>query len=227
MTRSTGDARFVVHGRSADILRGSLAEFRHAGVPVAVHGGIVDALADLAHTDDASLILAGGESSESLVAILQIAEPVCGGSIFLGVSETTETSTIAEAIRAGVRGTVRLPVTPEQLREVTRLHPRTAPLDRILSIGELTLDIPHRSLRWNDQALLLPAREFELLHQIVRAYPESVSIDTLALAFGSNLEDPQASVRVAMTKLRARLATFAPAQALIETVRVAGYRLVS
>ncbi|WP_426183502.1 winged helix-turn-helix domain-containing protein [Microbacterium sp. TWP3-1-2b2] len=224
MIRSAGDARFVLHGHSADILRGSLAEFRHAGVPVAVFGEIVDALA---HADDASLILAGGESVDALGAILQIAEPVCGGSIFLGVSDATDTSTIAAAMRAGVRGTVRLPVTPTQLREVARLHPRTTPLDRTLSVGELTLDIPHRSLRWRDHSLLLPMREFELLHQILRAYPESVSIDTLALAFGSDLEDPHASVRVAMSKLRARLATFAPAQALIETVRVAGYRLAS
>lgn len=67
-----------------------------------------------------------------------------------------------------------------------------------------TLDVPHRSLRWHDHSFLLPPHEFELLHQIVRAYPESVSIDTLALAFGPSLEDPHASVRVAMTKLRAR-----------------------
>lgn len=221
------DSRFVLYGRGADLLRGSLAEFRHAGVPVAVHDEIVDALADLAHADDASFILAGEDTVDTLDAIVQIAQPVSGGSIFLGVSESTATSTIAASIGAGVRGTVRLPVTPERLRELTRLHPRAAPLDRTLSIGELTLDVPHRGLRWRDQSLLLPAREFELLHHIVRAYPESVSIDTLALAFGSHLEDPHASVRVAMTKLRARLATFAPAQALIETVRVAGYRLAS
>jgi len=223
----TGNARFVVHGNSTDILRGSFAEFRHAGVPITMHAEIVGALADLAHDDDASLILAGGEAFEQLSAILQIAQPVCGGSIFLGVFDTTATATIASAMKAGVRGTVRLPMTPQRLREVSRLHPRTGPIERILTIGELTLDIPHRSLRWRDQSLLLPAREFELLHQIIRAYPESVSIDTLALAFGSDLEDPHASVRVAMTKLRARLAAFAPAQALIETVRVAGYRLAS
>ncbi|MBT2485913.1 MULTISPECIES: winged helix-turn-helix domain-containing protein [unclassified Microbacterium] len=222
-----GDPRFVLHGRSAEILRGSFAEFRHAGVPITVHAEIVDALADLAHDYEASLVLAGGESFDRLAAIMQIAEPVCGGSIFLGVSEETETSTIEAAMRAGLRGTIRLPITPDRLREVTRLHPRTGPQDRTLRFGELTLDITHRSLRWQKHALLLPPREFELLHQIVRAYPESVSIDTLALAFGSDLEDPQASVRVAMTKLRARLATFAPAQALIETVRVAGYRLAS
>lgn len=223
----TGEARFVVHGSSIAVLRGSFAEFRHAGVPVTIHSEIVDALADLAHDDHASLILAGGEPFERLAAIMQVAGPVCDGSIFLGVSDDTETATIAAAMRAGVKGTIRLPITPERIREVTRLHPRTASADKTLSIGELTLDVPHRSVRWRDHVLLFPAREFELLHQIVRAYPDSVSIDTLALSFGADLEDPHASVRVAMTKLRARLATFAPAEALIETVRVAGYRLAS
>jgi len=224
---SSGDARFVLHGRSAEILRGSFAEFRHARVPITVHAEIVDALADLAHDYESSLILASGESFERLAAIIQIAEPVCGGSIFLGVSDSTETATIEASMRAGLRGTIRLPITPDRLREVARLHPGTGTQGRSLRFGELTLDVPHRTLRWRDHALLLPPREFELLHQIVRAYPGSVSIDTLALAFGSDLEDPHASVRVAMTKLRARLANFAPAQALIETVRVAGYRLAS
>ncbi len=223
----TGNARFVVHGKSTDILRGSFAEFRHAGVPITMHSEIVEALADLAHDEDASLVLASEEPIDQISAILHIAHPVCGGSIFLGVSETTATATIAAVMNAGVRGTVRLPMTPQRLRELARLHPRTGTIERILTIGELTLDVPHRTLLWRDQALLLPAREFDLLHQIIRAYPESVSIDALALAFGSDLEDPHASVRVAMTKLRARLAAFAPAQALIETVRVAGYRLAS
>ena len=222
----SGDARFVLHGHGTQ-LRGSFAEFRHAGVPLTVHAEIVDALADLAHDEHTSLILAGGEPFDRLAAIIQIAAPVCGGSLFLGVSADTDTSTIAAALRAGIRGTIRLPVTPNRLRELTRLHPISATQSRSLHIGDLTLDVQHRSLRWQDHALLLPAREFELLHQIVRAYPDSVSIDTLALSFGSDLEDPHASVRVAMTKLRARLASFAPAQTLIETVRVSGYRLAS
>lgn len=229
MTDTSRDThpRFVLHGRGPDILRGSFAEFRHAGVPVTVHAEVVEALADLAHDHHASLVLGSGESFENLAAIIQIAGPVCDGALFLGISDATETSTIAAAMNAGVRGTVRLPVTPDRLRELARLHPRSAPPDRTLRIGELTLDVSHRSLRWHDHALLLPAREFELLHQIIRAYPDSVSIDVLALSFGSDLEDPHASVRVAMTKLRSRLAAFAPAQALIETVRVAGYRLAS
>ncbi len=49
----TGNARFVVHGNSTDILRGSFAEFRHAGVPITIHPEIVGALADLAAHDPA------------------------------------------------------------------------------------------------------------------------------------------------------------------------------
>lgn len=226
MIESPG-SRFVVHGDAEHVLRGSAGEFRHAGVPVTVHGEIVDALADLAHDDSSSLVLAGGESSERLCAILQVALPLARRAVFLGVFGDTETQTITSAVRAGVRGTIQVPLTPARLRETLRLHPTTSPVHRELTIGELMLDLPHRSLRWRDRALLLPVREFELLHHIFLAHPESVSIDTLALAFGADLDDPQASVRVAMTKLRARLAGFAPAEALIETVRVSGYRLAS
>lgn len=94
--------------------------------------------------------------------------------------------------------------------------------ESVLSIGELTLDLARRQARLGGLVADLSDREFRLLHHLVEHAGEVVSRERLLADVWGYHFDPRSNVvEVCVRRLRKKLGAEAP----IETVRHAGYRL--
>jgi two-component system OmpR family response regulator len=96
----------------------------------------------------------------------------------------------------------------------------------VVRIGALELDLVRRSCRFGDRPIDLQPREFRLLEYLMR-HPGQVVTRTMLLEHVWDFHfDPRTTVvETHISRLRAKLGSAEPEQALIETVRGAGYRL--
>jgi two-component system OmpR family response regulator len=96
----------------------------------------------------------------------------------------------------------------------------------VLRVGDLELDPARRSCRRGDRQIDLQPREFRLLEYLMR-HPDQVVTRTMLLEHVWDFHfDPRTSVvETHISRLRAKLGSGEPEQAIIETVRGAGYRL--
>jgi two-component system, OmpR family, response regulator len=96
----------------------------------------------------------------------------------------------------------------------------------VLRVGNLELDLARRSCRLGDLQIDLQPREFRLLEYLMR-HPGQVVTRTMLLEHVWDFHfDPRTTVvETHISRLRAKLGSADADQALIETVRGAGYRL--
>ncbi len=96
--------------------------------------------------------------------------------------------------------------------------------ESVLRTGVLTLDLARRQAWIGEHVAMLSDREFRLLHHLARHSGEVVSREKLlSEVWGFHFDPGSNVVEVCMRRLRKKLGPDAP----IETVRHAGYRLVS
>jgi DNA-binding response OmpR family regulator len=96
--------------------------------------------------------------------------------------------------------------------------------DQMLQVGALVLDVARSEARIGSHAAQLSEREFRLLHHLVEHPGEVISRERLlSEVWGYHFDPGSNVVDVCVRRLRKKLG----AQAPIETVRHAGYRLVA
>jgi two-component system OmpR family response regulator len=105
-------------------------------------------------------------------------------------------------------------------------RPALAEGDTVLRVGDLELDLLRRSCRHGRLEVGLQAREFRLLEYLMR-HPGQVVTRTMLLEHVWDFHfDPRTTVvETHISRLRAKLGAGEGEQAVIETVRGAGYRL--
>jgi len=75
--------------------------------------------------------------------------------------------------------------------------------------------------------MYFPPKEFEVLKYLMQAFPRLVTIDELAREFAAGDAEHAMPVRIAVYRIRIKLARVTPeAPPLIATVRGIGYRVV-
>ena len=96
----------------------------------------------------------------------------------------------------------------------------------VLRVGDLELDLLRRTCRCGDRQIDLQPREFRLLEYLMR-HPGQVVTRTMLLEHVWDFHfDPRTTVvETHISRLRAKLGLGENEQAIIETVRGAGYRL--
>jgi two-component system OmpR family response regulator len=96
----------------------------------------------------------------------------------------------------------------------------------VLRVGDLELNLARRSCRLGDRRIGLQPREFRLLEYLMR-HPGQVVTRTMLLEHVWDFHfDPRTTVvETHISRLRAKLGSAEAEQAIIETVRGAGYRL--
>jgi two-component system, OmpR family, copper resistance phosphate regulon response regulator CusR len=103
-------------------------------------------------------------------------------------------------------------------------HARPVDGDHVVRAGALVLDLARREARIGTHAAHLSDREFRLLHHLAEHAGEVVSRERLLSEVWGYHFDPSSNVvDVCVRRLRKKLGAEAP----IETVRHAGYRLVA
>jgi two-component system, OmpR family, response regulator len=103
-------------------------------------------------------------------------------------------------------------------------HARPVDADHVVRAGALVLDLARREARIGTHAAHLSDREFRLLHHLAEHAGEVVSRERLLSEVWGYHFDPSSNVvDVCVRRLRKKLGAEAP----IETVRHAGYRLVA
>jgi DNA-binding response OmpR family regulator len=108
-----------------------------------------------------------------------------------------------------------------RLRVQLRAH-RARTDESVLTVGTLTLDLARRQASLDGLVSDLSAREFRLLHHLVEHAGEVVSRESLlSEVWGYHFDPGSNVVDVCVRRLRKKLG----AQAPIETIRHAGYRL--
>jgi two-component system OmpR family response regulator len=105
-------------------------------------------------------------------------------------------------------------------------RPVLTQLGTVRRVGELELDLVRRSCRLRDRQIDLQPREFRLLEYLMR-HPGQVVTRTMLLEHVWDFHfDPRTTVvETHISRLRAKLGSGEAEQAIIETVRGAGYRL--
>ncbi|MBD3757088.1 MAG: response regulator transcription factor [Microbacterium sp.] len=221
-----GADRAVLLTRTVDV-RGTTAEFRHVGVTVVSHDDILHALLELTHDPDSILVVSSDFDRIPLPDMLDLAVAVCGPSVILGLGTADAAASIRTAFAAGVRTTVELPLTPERLQQaIHRLPQSPSARDAAVTVGDLTVDPGRHLALWRGVPIEVTPREFAILHALTTAHPYLATLEQLAVEYAGTATDPIASIRVAIKRIRTRLAEAgARPNPAIETVRGVGYRL--
>ncbi|MGZ4482264.1 MAG: winged helix-turn-helix domain-containing protein, partial [Gaiellales bacterium] len=144
----------------------------------------------------------------------------------LVLSARTAVATKVEALDRGARDYLAKPFSFDELLARVRVLLRShgpAPV-RDLAERPLTLDGPSRSLQARDgHRVHLSEREYALLEYLLRSPEEVVSRERILNAVWDYQFDPRSNVvDVCVARLRRKLES----EAVIETVRGGGYRLV-
>lgn len=106
-----------------------------------------------------------------------------------------------------------------------RRNDKSAPLDQILCVGDLEMNLLSRTVRRSGSAILLQPREFRLLEYLMRHAGQVVTRTMLLEAVWDYHFDPQTNViDVHISRLRQKIDKDFP-HPLIHTARGAGYML--
>ena len=143
------------------------------------------------------------------------------------LSARTDLQTKLRGFELGARDYVPKPFSLDELLARVRVQLRDSrPVDedRAMRAGCLVLDLTRRQARMGELVTDLSDREFRLLHQLVLHAGEVISRERLlAEVWGYSFDPGSNVVDVCVRRLRRKLGPDAP----IETIRHAGYRLVS
>ncbi len=142
------------------------------------------------------------------------------------VSARSDLSTKLRGFGLGASDYVAKPFAFDELvaRLRVQLRARARTDESVLTVGTLTLDLARRQANLDGLVADLSDREFRLLHHLVEHAGEVVSRERLlSEVWGYHFDPGSNVVDVCIRRLRKKLG----AQAPIETVRHAGYRLAA
>jgi DNA-binding response OmpR family regulator len=143
------------------------------------------------------------------------------------VSARSDLPTKLRGFGLGASDYVSKPFSFEELVARIRValrHSRRTDGEPVLQVGALVLDVARREARIGPRAAQLSDREFRLLHHLVEHAGEVISRERLlSEVWGYHFDPGSNVVDVCVRRLRKKLGADAP----IETVRHAGYRLVA
>ncbi|WP_449282942.1 winged helix-turn-helix domain-containing protein [Leucobacter sp.] len=221
-----GLTRFVVLASDPKQVRGTRSEFLHFGFPITRHEDPLEALTDLAHDPHAAMIVVAerDDDCDHTERLLELACAIPGRAVFLGVLDGSPRRLTTAAVRSGVHGFLPLPLTPKTLHLALSAQPIIDSGSEV-HFGDLVVHLDEQRISWKGTSLTLAVAEFTLLWHIARAYPDSVSLEMLAAAYGETQSDRRATVRQAIARLRRKLREIDPAADFIQTVQFAGYTL--
>lgn len=143
--------------------------------------------------------------------------------VLLGVGEGHAEQAV-QALAAGAAACVARPYrVPELLPFIQAASPETR---KVLSVGEVELDVQAYQVRVEGMAVHLPLREFELLHYLMRNADRTVTREQIMRhVWHAAASTSTNTIAVHVKRLRARLGD--DEDKLIQTVRGVGYRLVT
>lgn len=220
--------RVVSIGSAGVSLRWTAVEYRHRGIVLRTHVGAVEALLDLAKEPGSVILVPSDINDMPLLEFVELAISLANAPVILGRVDGTDDALIAACLGLGAQGVVALPLTPDGLAEVLSCIVRAeSPGAEVLRCGLLALDTGQHRVHYNGQEILLALKEFRLLEYLMRVHPRVAGVDELSRELGAGRDrvDPM-GIRVAMRRLRQRLALTAPAaHTVVETVRGVGYRI--
>jgi DNA-binding response OmpR family regulator len=143
------------------------------------------------------------------------------------VSARTDLQTKLRGFGLGASDYVSKPFSFDELLARIRValrHAHSVEPDHVRRVGALALDVARREARFGRRTAHLSEREFRLLHHLVEHSGEVVSRERLLSdVWGYHFDPGSNVVDVCIRRLRLKLGADAP----IETVRHAGYRLVA
>lgn len=211
------------------VLRGSVAEFRHCGISLSRQDSGLAALREIAR-EPGSIVLAPADMSDiPVLDFVDLVVKLAHTPILLGLTPNFPDGLVADCLDRGVAGIVALPTTPARFAAALKplRHSRDRSPDVELQCGRLTLSsAEHRVLVDGGEVYFAP-KEFEVLKYLMRRFPRIVTIDELAREFAAGDPEHAMPVRIAVYRIRTKLARVTPEDPpLIATVRGIGYRVV-
>ncbi|GHT92425.1 DNA-binding response regulator [Betaproteobacteria bacterium] len=223
--------RVLVVEDQLDIADLILLHLQHEGFEaVATENGVgaqreIDAvLPDLILLD---WMLPGGQSGIDLARKWRAAQRTRNVPIIILTARGAEADKIT-GLDSGGDDYITKPFSPAELMaRIRALLRRRAPeqLADVVTVGELTLDAGELRVRYRNHDIPLGPTEFRLLHYLMK-HPDRVysRASLLDKVWGDHVFIEERTVDVHIKRLRAALRD---AGTIIETVRGAGYRLVS
>jgi DNA-binding response OmpR family regulator len=142
------------------------------------------------------------------------------------VSARSDLRTKLRGFELGANDYVAKPFAFDELLARIRVQLRARPSEagKTVAAGEVVLDLARRQVRIGARLIDLSDREFRLLHHLVEHAGEVVSRESILSAVWGYYFDPRSNVvDVCVRRLRTKLGAEAP----IETVRHAGYRIAA
>jgi two-component system, OmpR family, response regulator len=142
------------------------------------------------------------------------------------VSARSDLPTKLRGFGLGARDYLTKPFSFDELLARVRVHLSHSRRsnENVLRAGALTLDLARRQAWIGEHVAMLSDREFRLLHHLAQHPGEVISREKLlSEVWGFHFDPASNVVEVCMRRLRKKLGPEAP----IETIRHAGYRLVS
>jgi DNA-binding response OmpR family regulator len=206
------------------------SESSRRGIETVPYDDGLAALLSLAEDRPAALVIPTDTRNVDPVALTRVVVACTEIPVVIATYGTVESVQIAaQAVDEGARALLNLPLRASDLEA---LIPRlgSSALRKtdaeILHVGRISLNPQAFRATLDGVALPLTAREFALLHTLLREQPRIVPAEELASAHQPDGDTHPEHVKVSIGRLRRRLERIdADAGALIQTVRGLGYRL--
>ncbi len=150
----------------------------------------------------------------------------CPGLPVVIVSARTDLRTKLRGFELGASDYLAKPFAFDELLARIRVQLRARPSEAVTTVaaGDIVLDVARRQVRIGSRDIDLSDREFRLLHHLLEHAGEVVSRESILSAVWGYYFDPRSNVvDVCVRRLRNKLGAEAP----IETVRHAGYRIAA
>lgn len=200
--------------------------WREAGLVVVRRPDAPSALVELGR-DHASLVVAPTDlRGMKLADFVEVVRSLTGVSVIIALVSDHHRAAAVEALAAGARGVVGLPLDPHRIAEELRgLAPAAAGNDHLVC-GHVELSwLEHRVWAGGEEVRLSP-KEFAVLHYLLSASPRAVPMRELVDRFENGRDARIGRLRVTIAKIRSRLAAADPRQpSILHTVRGVGYRV--